>query len=278
MVLGVGLDSTVALSYYPRHHGRKWGGRLAQMSDDTLELFHECTARHIVITSVHVPGVDMLADASSRRLVSLSDFALRKDTFVAMMRHFEASEVSLDLFADAATKKLPRYVSAKVDSRAAWTNAFARSWKDLVCFANPPLKLVPQVVSKFEADEGRRMVLVAPLFWNNTMQKILRLCTRPPLLLPKHSAACEPPLGWAQTEDHQLLPSARVSKDHWNLIAYDLSRPPSGAAASERQPFPWFSNGGRMQELTWTGAGGYSLVTSQRASRIEAAFRACLTW
>ena len=278
IVLGVGLDSTVALAYYPRLHGRKWGGRQAARSDDTWELFQECKARQLIITSVHVPGEEMLADAASRRKVSISDFALSEQAFHAIMTHFGAlEEVQLDLFADAATKKCPRYVSKNVDSRAAWTNAFARSWKGIRAFANPPLKLIPQIMAKFEADGGSRLILVAPLFWNNTLQRILRCCRGPPLMLPLHSEAFAPPLGWQQTREHQLLPSARVSKDHWTWIAFDLS-PASCSDGEPAGPRPhWSSDSGRMLELTWTDTGGYSPSISTRAERISRLLRACMT-
>jgi hypothetical protein len=278
IVLGVGLDSTVALAYYPRLHGRKWGGRQVARSDDTWELFQECKSRQLIITSVHVPGEEMLADAASRRKVSISDFALSAQAFRAIMTHFGAlGDVQLDLFADAATKKCPRYVSKNVDSRAVWTNAFARSWRGLRAFANPPLKLIPQIVAKFEADEGSRLILVAPLFWNNTLQRILRCCRGPPLILPRHSEAFAPPLGWQQTREHQLLPSARVSKDHWTWIAFDLSparcdvEEPAGARSR------WSSGSGKMLELTWTGTGGYLPSSSERAQRICKLLRACMT-
>ena len=278
IVLGVGLDSTVALSYYPRLHGRKWGGKQAQMSDDTHDLFHECTERQIILSSVHVPGIDMKADASSRRLVSLSDFALSRSVFEAIMKHFGPLANGVDLFADAATKKLARYVSAKVDSRAEWTNAFSRSWEGLVCFAHPPLRLVQQVVNKFISDKGGRMILVAPLFWSNAQRAILNACVEPPLLLPRHSEAFAPPLGWDQTEPHQLLPSARWPRDGWNWIAYDLSLERCAGAASEHRPPSWYSTGGKMQELIWTEAGAFSPSFTRRARRIQRLFQACQTW
>lgn len=121
----------------------------------------------------------------------------------------------IDLFASALNKKIPTYVSWKMDPLAFATNAFSISWTPLhnpyIC---PPWNLIPQVLQKLQLDQVKQCTLITPnwpsAIWYSLLQQ---QSVHPPVVIPRTSVLAAP--GQSQS----ILEKNR----QWQLIAWHLA-------------------------------------------------------
>jgi hypothetical protein len=81
----------------------------------------------------------------------------------------------IDLFATAENHKLRRYVSTLNDQKAAWIDAFARSWKGEVPYIHVAPGLLPVCLKRIKAERLQAVVL-APMWpsqpWWDTLKRL----------------------------------------------------------------------------------------------------------
>ena len=134
-------DNTTALSYL-----RKQGGTCSSTLNVVAQyILRLCEARHIRLVPQFIPGyLNVMADSLSRRSQVLgSECTLYQPAFLELLRLWPAT---IDLFATAATTRLPVYFSPMSDPQSAGIDAMMQSWDGLQAYAFPPFGLLHQGV------------------------------------------------------------------------------------------------------------------------------------
>ena len=105
------------------------------------------------------PVADFLS--KSRWVRDRAEWAMPQEVATKLMT--EASfEPRVDLFATAASAKLPSYVSQFPELGNTWTDAFARGWDDVDAFAFPPFSVVPAMMRHICRAQRCRVLAVVP--------------------------------------------------------------------------------------------------------------------
>ena len=191
------IDNSSAIAYI----NHKGGTHSRAMSDLALEIWEWCLTRRITIHAEHIPGVyNTVADAESRRSFEPSDWKLHKGVFDQLQKVWGPHNV--DLFAARHNRQLPRYFSFKPDPEAEAVDALAQCWSDLRAYAFPPFALIGRCLRKLEQEEVKELVLIVPVWHNQTwfptlLTKLIDL----PILLPDLKKIITNPAG----EAHPLI-------------------------------------------------------------------------
>ena len=91
------------------------------MDNLSRDIWGWCIARDIWLLCFHIPGVDNLADKSSRVFKEQVEWQLDRNVFGLIISKF--GEPKIDLFASRINNQLPCYVSWKPDPGATHVNA-----------------------------------------------------------------------------------------------------------------------------------------------------------
>ncbi|XP_046544816.1 uncharacterized protein LOC124255024 [Haliotis rubra] len=173
-------DNSTVVAYINKQGGTK-SHRLLQI---TKELFKIADSMKSHIKARHIPGkVNILADSLSRqdRVIS-TEWTLNMEAFKLIKEKWETP--SIDLFATARNNRLPTFVSPVPDPTAWAVDALSISWENLIAYAFPPFKLIPEVLAKI-AQHNCVVYLVAPAWPTRTwFTDLLQLLTDKPLRLP----------------------------------------------------------------------------------------------
>ena len=173
-------DNTTAIAYI-RNQG---GTHSVPLFREVQQLLLWCSARHITLLPFFMPGhLNSLADLLSRDSQVLgTEWTLHSAVFRQLFQLVPT--LSVDLFATRLNHQLPRFVSPCPDPRAWQIDAFSIEWADMVAYAYPPTRLLPEVLRKLR-QSPIRLYLVAP-YWPNQpwFPDLLRLLFSQPLRLP----------------------------------------------------------------------------------------------
>jgi len=169
-------DNTCAVAYL-----NNMGGRIELLNALANDIWSWCCQKNIWLSATHIPGVDNSADKFSREFQDNTEWMLNTMLFNEIIECFGMPEI--DLFASRLNKQLDRYVSWKPDPDAAFVDAFALNWSNMLIYAFPPFSLLGRLVQKVRADAAE-MVLVAPLWvTQNWFTPILEMLIQDPLIL-----------------------------------------------------------------------------------------------
>ena len=169
-------DNTCAVTYL-----NNMGGRIEHLNALANDIWSWCCQKNIWLSATHIPGVDNSADKFSREFQDNTEWMLNTMLFNEIIECFGMPEI--DLFASRLNKQLDRYVSWKPDPDAAFVDAFALNWSNMLIYAFPPFSLLGRLVQKVRVDAAE-MVLVA-LLWvtQNWFTPILEMLIQDPLIL-----------------------------------------------------------------------------------------------
>ena len=175
-------DNSTAVAYI-----RKQGGTHSQsLFRKTLELFKILDQYVITLIPTHLPGArNVTADALSRlSQPSPTEWRLPTETLNKLFSAFGTP--LMDMFATAANKVTPVFVSPYPDDRAWAVNALSLSWDDLgLVYAFPPAPIVPKTLLKIQKSRGTTVIMIASQHPSRPWHPLLlQLSTRPgiPLL------------------------------------------------------------------------------------------------
>jgi hypothetical protein len=183
-------DNTSAVAYI-RNQG---GTRSLSLYKEARLLLLWCSAHEIVLLPFYLPGhLNSMADLLSRKnQVLATEWSLHSAVFRRI--HQLVPQLQVDLFATRLNNQLPKFVSPCPDPLAWKVDAFALEWLDLVGYAYPPIKLIPEVLKKIR-QSSIQVYLVAPLWPNQAwFPEVLSLLFDLPLLLPPWRRLLRQPL------------------------------------------------------------------------------------
>ena len=201
-------DNTTVMAYI-----RNQGGRHRALTDMAVQMWEMATNKGCLLDAVHVPGVYNQSDVLSRRFVA--EWKLRRQTFLSITRSL--GPCTLDLFASAQTKQLPRYVTWRFDPQAAGTDAFLIPWAKERLWAFPPVALIGRLLRRL-MEEGGSMLLLTPdwpsqPWWPTllglTSKEPLRVSHPSLLTTPDSRSTSSPPFSEALVWDLSI-PSPRA--------------------------------------------------------------------
>jgi hypothetical protein len=175
-------DSTTAIAYI-NHMG---GVRSVGLDTLAIDLWEWCSLKQVVLSAVHIPGVDnSLPDFLSRNFDEESDWMLKPVIFDRLCNQLFRPEI--DLFASRINSQLHTFVSWRGQPGAWATDAFTLNWSDLIAYAFPPFSVIQRVLHKVCRDEVRDMVIVVP-WWQTQVwfPVLLDLLVDYPIVMPRH--------------------------------------------------------------------------------------------
>ena len=157
-VTRVHIDNTTAVAYI-----RKEGGTCSHLlTRDTRKLLLWCDQNKVTLVPVHISGVrNVQADRLSRagQLLS-SEWSLTSSEFAKIQAHYGTP--TLDLFAMAQNRVVPRFFSPVPHPEALAVDALSRDWpRDELLYAFPPTVLVQALLQKLRQEPGLTLILVA---------------------------------------------------------------------------------------------------------------------
>lgn len=149
------VDNSTALSYINRMGSIKF----PLLSSLARKIWNWCADRNIFIYASYIPSAQNFeADAESRVVSDQTEWTLRQEYFDRIDRYFGHFEI--DLFASAANRKCPRFVSWLPDPFAEAVDAFSLDWSNFYFYAFPPFILILKVLRKIIIDKAEGVVVV----------------------------------------------------------------------------------------------------------------------
>ena len=169
------MDKTTAVA----HVNNKGGTHSPCLLTLTLELWHWCLERNIMISAQHVPGkLNTIADSESRVFNDSSKWKIDPQSISPFLKGCK-----IDLFASRLPTQLPQHVSWRPDPEAVHADALTMDWAPFKGYAFPPFNLIPAVLNKVSQDKAD-IILVAPIWPAQSWPLLLSLLIEHPVLLP----------------------------------------------------------------------------------------------
>ena len=173
------LDNTTAIAYI-----NNMGGKKGQLNTLAKEIWEWCLVRKIWLSASHLPGVDNVdADYESRHFNDRSEWSLNGNTFLKLTEIFGTPDI--DLFASRLNTKCKCYVAWQRDPKAAFIDAFSRSWHDFYAYIFPPFSLIGRCLQKVQAEETRALIVVPCWATQPWFPQFLEMLCMRPVLLPQ---------------------------------------------------------------------------------------------
>lgn len=163
-------DSKVALSYIRRQRGRH-----PHLRSITREIFDLAEKNNITIARSEYIGTkeNHVADKLSRRIDN-DDWKLDPEIFKKACAHFNLRP-TMDVFASATNKQLPRFCSAQVSDDSCGNGARIR-W-DPISWANPPFSLLPHLPELIRRNHQTTLLTLLPVWpfrpWFTTLRNMM---------------------------------------------------------------------------------------------------------
>ena len=187
-VVRIYIDNFTACRYLHRQGGT----RSLPLCQEACETWCKAEERKVtLLTPAWISTKDNVgADFLSRHNINSWEIKLDPDLFQLLLDHFYLKP-TLDAFASAKTKQLPRYMTWMKDSQAVGSNALLCKW-DKVTYLFPPIPLLAKVLTKVKT-EKIEAILVCPhwpssLWWPLAQEMMLK----PPLQLPHYKLSTIP--------------------------------------------------------------------------------------
>ena len=159
-VTRVHVDNTTAVAYI-----RKEGGTSSYLlTRDTRTLLLWCDRNAVTLVPVHIAGVrNVQADRLSRAGQLLgSEWSLSSGEFGRIRTHYGVP--TLDLFATAENRVVPRFISPVPHPEAQAVDALSLDWpQGVLLYAFPPTPLVQVLLQKVRQEPGLRLILIASM-------------------------------------------------------------------------------------------------------------------
>ena len=177
----VASDNSTVVAYV----NKQGGTRSRPLWEETKSLFHLTTSLQISIRARHIAGrLNVIADQLSRDgQVLQTEWSLNQELVDTIFHSWDHPQV--DLFSTRFNHKCPLFVSPVPDPLAWQIDALAISWEGLFAYAYPPHVIMPQVLSKFSRTNKCKLILIAPLWPNQSWFPLLEtLSSQDPIKIP----------------------------------------------------------------------------------------------
>jgi hypothetical protein len=206
---------------------KKGGTKSATLCALTLKMFRWCEEHNISLVAQHLPGVsNVLADSLSRFFAH--DIEWRLHPLVVQSLFHLWGFPSIDLFASAANKHCPVFVSWRSEPEAYHVDALSLDWRGMYAYAFPPIPILPKVVQKVLRDRPE-LILITPCWparpW---FAQLLQLIVDDPRKLPLRLDLL------SQDKGRLYHPNPAV----WSPVAWRISSDSSRIKAYQRTNDP----------------------------------------
>jgi hypothetical protein len=145
------------------------GSRRPEIQSLVLEILANARKLQLTIIPIHLRREDpriQIADAGSKSFDS-DDWSIDGASFEALQGI--TGKFTVDLFADEANARVPRFFSNFFSPKCEGVDAFAQSWENEHCWACPPVKLIIRTVEKIRVTNCSGCLVVpewqAAHFW-----------------------------------------------------------------------------------------------------------------
>lgn len=187
-------------------------GRSPRLNSLVRQIFDLCREHKITLRAMWIPGKTNLEADRLSRAADPSDWELTDIAFKLI--DFELGPHTVDRMASSTNSKLRRFNSRLYDPRAEAVNCFAQDWSGESNFVVPPFGLIPAVLRHVQHCKAEATIIVP--IWTTAWwwRLLLRLATRPPLLLGSAPG------------NFRAGPSGRVEpfrNPHWDFAAFRIS-------------------------------------------------------
>ena len=149
------LDNTTAVAYI-----NSMGSSESRLYDAvSRKIWAWCIPRDIWVSAVYIPGtINTVADRLSREHHSDHEWMLNRQIISELWVLYPG--LSIDLYTTTLNAQLPRFASWRPDTRAAFVDAFSRSWNGKCFYAFPPFSLIQRCLDRVELDQAQGVLLV----------------------------------------------------------------------------------------------------------------------
>ena len=215
-VVDVGIDNTTTIWYLNKFGGRRT--KLAQLASQIWDRLRECRA---ILISHHVPGIqNTIADTESRRVIHLSDFALKAKFFRQIDRDRAFGPHTVDLFASFQDRQMPRFCSREPQPEALCIDAFRISWARENAWANPPFSLIFRVLHKTRIEKTTLTVMVPLWPAQPWFPMLMSMLVEVPLVLPQVPSLLQHPMREEGSTPNWLSLVCKISGEScWRKVA-----------------------------------------------------------
>ena len=143
-----------------------------------------CKLRDIYISAQHISGkANNQADTLSREISRNLEWSLNDEVFHEVISQTFIPEI--DLFASRHNAKTAKFISCHPQPGSVTVDAFSLSWRNMNCYAFPPISLLPRDLAKIRNDKAV-VLLIAPVWPTQSWYPLLlQLSTVQPILLPR---------------------------------------------------------------------------------------------
>ena len=160
-------------------------GGIGSQACNTLafSIWKWCIERNIWISACFVPGIENIADKSSRKFNENVEWKLHPGIFEQLVKIWNLPEI--DLFASRLNKQTDKFVSWHPDPDAEHVDAFTISWSNMFSFVFAPFSLETVCLRKIRQDQAD-CIFVCPMWTSQIWWPILMdLLIDNPRILPK---------------------------------------------------------------------------------------------
>ena len=149
------LDNTTAVAYI-----NSMGNSDSRPYDVvSRKIWAWCIPREIWVSAVYIPGTtNAVADRLFRKHHSDHKWMLNRQIISELWVLYPG--LSIDLFTTTLNAQLPRFASWRPDPRAAFVDAFSRSWNGKCFYAFPPFSLIQRCLNRVELDQAQGVLFV----------------------------------------------------------------------------------------------------------------------
>jgi hypothetical protein len=165
-------DNSTVVSYINKQGGTK----SPSLCLHTRKLWYWCIDRGVMLTAIHIPGVEnILADNLSRGVsLNPTEWSLSRQVFHEL--YLRRGFPTIDLFASQKNHQLPVYCSLGRDIAALAWDALSIPWNNMAAYAFPPISLIHKVLQKISREDCV-VLLVAPMwprqFWFHDLTRLM---------------------------------------------------------------------------------------------------------
>ena len=190
----------------------KFGGTRSQvLLDLTTRIWNHCLKTGTRLKTTYVPSQFNPADAPSRRMVTQLEWSIDPVFFQQLEKTW--GHHTIDLFATAVNKKVPRFISWSPEPTAWSQDAFNSNWNNMGrVYACPPWSLLSKVLQKIKLEKVKATVITP--YWPSALwyPTIRAMSISEPLQVPRDMVLPAP-----GNSPHILAKNPMWSLAAWNV-------------------------------------------------------------
>lgn len=190
----------------------KFGGtRSPLLLDLTTKIWNHCLTTGTRLKTTYVPSQFNPADAPSRRMIVQLEWSIDPTFFLQLEETW--GHHTIDLFATATNRKVPRYISWSPEKEAWSQDAFNSNWSKMGrVYACPPWSLISRVLQKIKMDKVKATVITP--YWPSALwyPTIRQMSISKPLPVPRNMVLPAP-----GNNPHILAKNPMWSLAAWNV-------------------------------------------------------------